>query len=86
MQICGQSSEKNICVFGVRLNIQFVIQGHLHKLLTNECLDLQAHGESVTHKNNIYDESSSGQIMSYFMQPGSKTDDIHVAEGTLDFD
>jgi len=22
--------------------------------------------------------------MSYFMQPDSKTDDIHVAEGTLD--
>jgi len=37
MQIYSQSSEKSICVFGVRLNIQFVIQGNLRKLLTNDC-------------------------------------------------
>lgn len=48
-------------------------------------LDLQVHGESVKHKNNICDESSSWKITSYFMQMGSKIDDTHVAEGTLGF-
>jgi hypothetical protein len=59
------------------------IPGKFVSVANKETSDRVPHLETRKNKNNIGCVSISFQITSFFVQPDTKGDEIHAAEGTL---
>jgi hypothetical protein len=61
------------------------IPGNLVSVANKETLDIVARLETTKHKKHIGSVSISFKVTNFFVQPHSKGDEVHTAEGTLAF-